>query len=91
MLIKSILNIKILSILFFLIILLLGINSFQDYGIYKDGPWQRDNALFWYNYVKNFVLDPSPAFFNNFEDQISQISPYHLYNQHHLVYFVNFL
>ena len=44
--ITSKLNIKILSILFFLIILLLGINLFQDYGIYKDDPYQRDNALF---------------------------------------------
>ena len=83
--ITSKLNIKILSILFFLIILLLGINLFQDYGIYKDDPYLWDNALFWYNYVKNFVLDSSVEFFNSFENQISQISKY----QVNEVYLVN--
>jgi len=69
--IKNLINVKILSILFFIIIFLLGINLFQDYGIYTDDTYQRNNAFFWYNYVKSFVFDPSLIFSNSLENLIS--------------------
>ena len=43
-------------ILFFIVIFLLGISLYQDYGISLDEKFHRENALFWYNYSKGFIL-----------------------------------
>ena len=69
---KNLLNTKILTILFFSIIFLLGLNSFQDYGVYFDNTFRRINALFWYDYVKSFVLEPGMSFANHLEYLIKE-------------------
>ena len=69
---KNLFNTKILTILFFIIILLIGLNSFQDYGIYFDNTFRRINALFWYDYVKSFVLEPGMSFANHLEYLIKE-------------------
>ena len=46
---------------------MIGLNSFQDYGIYTDDSWRRVNDLFWYEYVKIFVLDPTASISSNLE------------------------
>ena len=71
---KNLLNIKIYTSFFFVIIFLLGANVFKDYGIYTDDLFQRSNAFFWYEYVKIFVLEPSLSFENNLDKLISQNS-----------------
>ena len=69
---KSLLNIKTLTILSFIIIFLLGLNLFQDYGVYFDDTYQRINALLWYDYIKSFILEPGLSFANNLEHLIKQ-------------------
>jgi|ETNmetMinimDraft_32_1059908.scaffolds.fasta_scaffold28895_2 hypothetical protein len=64
---KNLLYIRSLTILIFVIIFLVGINSFRDYGIYTDDSWRRINDLFWYNYIKISILEPSLSFANNLE------------------------
>ena len=59
MLIKKQINPNVFKIIFFVLIYLLGLNVFKDYGIYLDDEYQRENAFFWYNYIKNFLFDPS--------------------------------
>ena len=69
---KNLLDTKILTILFFSIIFLLGLNSFQDYGVYFDNTFRRINALFWYDYLKSFVLEPGMSFDNHLEYLIKE-------------------
>jgi|TARA_B100001964_G_scaffold200606_1_gene227807 hypothetical protein len=69
---KNLLNIKIFTVLFFIIIFLLGLNLFKDYGIYTDDLFQRNNALFWYEYVKSFILEPGLSFTGNLDNLIKQ-------------------
>ena len=69
---KNLLSIKILTIFFFIIIFLLGLNLFKDYGIYTDDLFNRNNALFWYDYVKSITLEPGSSFSINLETLIKQ-------------------
>ena len=70
--IRNLLNIKIYTSIFFVIIFLLGVCVFRDYGIYTDDLYQRNNALFWYDYVKSIVLEPSLSLANNLDNLIDQ-------------------
>ena len=70
--IKNLLNIKIFIILIFIIFFLIGINSFQDFGIYIDDPWRRSNDLFWYNYVKSLFLNPNLSFADNLDKLLNE-------------------
>ena len=70
--IRNLLNIKIFTSIFFVIIFLLGASVFRDYGIYTDDLYQRNNALFWYDYVKSIVLEPSLSLANNLDNLIDQ-------------------
>ena len=42
--------------LFFLIIFLLGINVYKDYGLNLDDEWYRKNGELYYQYLKNLFL-----------------------------------
>lgn len=75
--IKNLLSVKILTILIFAIFFLIGINSFQDYGIYTDDPWRRANDHFWYDYIKRVILNPSLFFTDNLKISLSES----LYNE----------
>ena len=48
---------KKLSITFFLVIFLLGILLFKDYGISSDERFHRNNALFWHDYIESIFKD----------------------------------
>ena len=65
---KNLLNIKNLTILFFITIFLLGLNLYQDYGVYFDNTYQRINALLWYSYVKSFFLEPGLLLTDNLKN-----------------------
>ena len=54
--IKNLSSTNIITILFFIVIFLLGISLYQDYGISLDEKFHRENALFWYNYSKGFIF-----------------------------------
>ena len=69
---NDLLNIKNLTILFFIIIFLLGLNLYQDYGVYFDNTYQRENALLWYSYVRAFFLEPSLSLADNLKNLIQQ-------------------
>ena len=69
---KNLLNIKNLTILFFITIFLLGLNLYQDYGVYFDSTYQRINALLWYSYVKSFILEPGLSLADNLKHLIQQ-------------------
>ena len=69
---KNLLNIKNLTILSFIVIFLLGLNLYQDYGVYFDNTYQRINALLWYDYVKSFILEPSLSFADSLKQLIKQ-------------------
>ena len=70
--IKNLLNIKIFIILIFIIFFLIGVNSFQDFGIYTDDPWRRTNDLFWYNYVKSLFLSTNLSFADNLDKLLNE-------------------
>ena len=57
MLIKKQINQNLVSIVFFVSLYLLGLSIYKDYGIYLDDEYQRNNAFFWYNYIKNVLLN----------------------------------
>jgi ABC-type transport system substrate-binding protein len=57
MLIKKKINQNLVSVVFFVSIYLLGLSVFKDYGIYIDDEYQRNNAFFWYNYIKNIAIN----------------------------------
>ena len=69
---KNLLNIKNLIILFFITIIFLGFNLYQDYGVYFDNTYQRINAFLWYSYVKSFFLEPGLSLTNNLQNLIQQ-------------------
>ena len=69
---NNLLNIKNITILFFITIFLLGLNLYQDYGVYFDNTYQRENALLWYSYVKSFFLEPSLSLADNLKNLIQQ-------------------
>jgi len=70
--IRNLLNINVLAILFFILIFLLGIKLYQDYGISLDETFHRDNASFWYIYSKGFILELWSLILNNSESFIPQ-------------------
>ena len=57
MFIKKQINQNLVSLIFFVLLYLLGLNIFKDYGIYLDDEYQRNNAFFWYNYLKSIALN----------------------------------
>ena len=52
---KKIINIKLISILFFITFLLIGLFIYQDFGISLDEKHHRENAFFWYTYSKDLL------------------------------------
>ena len=46
---------KKITYLLFLILFLIGIFTFKDYGISADEEFQRSSGLYWLNYVLNFT------------------------------------
>ena len=54
---KNTLKNKNISIPFFLIIFLLGILLFKDYGVSLDERFHRNNALFWHDYIESLFND----------------------------------
>lgn len=71
MLINKRLNQNVINLIFFLIIYYIGFALYKDYGIYLDDTYQRNNANFWYKYVKSLILDPSLSFNIRLNDLIS--------------------
>ena len=49
-------NKNLLFYLFFLIIFLLGLNVYKDYGLNLDDEWYRKNGELYYLYIKNLFL-----------------------------------
>jgi len=57
--IKLLTNKNYLSFTFFLLIFLIGIFSFKDYGVSTDEQFHRENGSFYYSYVKSFLSSPN--------------------------------
>ena len=47
---------KIIFYITFLIFLIIGIRSFQDYGISLDEKWHRETGLLFYNFIKGLFF-----------------------------------
>ena len=69
---KPLINKNIFTTLLFLIIFLLGISIFQDYGISFDEKFHRDNGSFWYKYSKSFLFEPDSSNVHNSNNLIKQ-------------------
>ena len=41
----------------FVIFFIIGVKSFQDYGISLDEKWHRETGVLFYNYIKGFFLN----------------------------------
>ena len=54
-------NLKIISILFFFTVLIIGFLVFKDYGISLDERFHRSNASYWQKYVKSFIANPNSS------------------------------
>ena len=54
-------NLKIISILFFFAVLIIGFLVFKDYGISLDERFHRTNASYWQKYVKSFIANPNSS------------------------------
>ena len=57
--IKPLTNKNYLSFTFFLLIFLIGIFSFKDYGVSTDEQFHRENGSFYYSYAKSFLSSPN--------------------------------
>ena len=67
MLIKKQINPNVFKIIFFVLIYLLGLNVFKDYGIYLDDEYQRENAFFSCNDI-DFFYSNLRKFFDKIEN-----------------------
>ena len=57
--IKLLSNKNFLGFAFFLLIFIIGMFSFKDYGVSTDEQFHRENGSFYYSYAKSFLSDPN--------------------------------
>ena len=62
---KNSVNTKILSISIFIVFILVGLASYQDYGISLDERHHREHALFWYTHSKDLINDFFSSLFSS--------------------------
>jgi len=66
-------KLKIISIIFFFTVLILGILLFKDYGISLDERFHKTNASYWQKYAKSFIINRNSQIYINHDDVVKKL------------------